>query len=163
MHVEVCVDSGCGKSTTGPHMANQLGYSVKETPQSRQGHYFIGLGGEKYPNKGSVNFAGKDEGSRNCLTKFNIADSIEQALASVAEMNDAGNLVLFDTERSYSIPSKSPEAAAIRRALARCRKATKIHRRKNSFFLPLWVRLESTNKITNSAKGALFQGHGSRP
>ena len=60
-YVEVCVDSGCGKSTTGPALAEMLGYEVAETPQSRQGYYFIGPGGEHYANLGSVNFNAQDE------------------------------------------------------------------------------------------------------
>ena len=52
-----------------------MGYGVEETPQSRQGHYFVGPGGEKYPNKGCVSFSAKDELSRDCITKLHMAVS----------------------------------------------------------------------------------------
>ena len=58
-------------------------------------------------------------------------------------MNDAGNLVVFDSEGSVSMPGASPEAAIIRRAIERCMKATKIHRRRNNFYIPLWVQKPS--------------------
>ena len=79
-------------------------------------------------------------------------------MGSVAEMNDSGNLVLFDTEGSYSINAKSPEAAAIRKAVRRCKRATKIHRCKNSYFIPLWVQSEM--QTTEKDKVAPFGGQG---
>ena len=58
-------------------------------------------------------------------------------------MNDAGNLVLFDAEGSAMIPGKSPEAAIIRKGLAKASKATAIHRRRNTFYIPLWAQKPS--------------------
>ena len=50
-------ESGCGKSTAGPDLAMEMGYDVLPTAQSKQGHYFIGPGSERYANKGCVNLA----------------------------------------------------------------------------------------------------------
>ena len=109
-------------------------------------------------NRGRVQLRSMDESSRNCLTKFHIADGVDQALGSVAEMNDSDNMVLFDGEGSAMIPGKSPEAAAIRKAMRKCRARTDIHRRKNSFYIPLWVQPEAGSKSENGQ--GPFQGQG---
>ena len=83
---------------------------------------------------------------------------VDQALGSVAEVNDSDNLVMFDLEGSAVIPGKSPEAAMIRRIMRKCKKMTTIHRRKNSFYIPLWVQPEAGNKVENGQ--SLFQGLG---
>ena len=156
------MDSGCAKSTVGLNLARQLGYHISETPQSRGGHCFLGPGGERYPNRGDVNFKSLDESSRACVTHFNVAEGVDQALGSIAEANDAKNLVIFDAEGSFLIPGNGPEAAAIRKAALRCRRATKIHRRKNSFYLPLWVQAEGdvSKTVTDAGKKTPFQGQG---
>ena len=87
-YVEVCIDSGCARSTTGPAMVEAMQYVPRETPQSRAGHCFVGPGGERYANKGDVVFQAVDERARRCTTKFNIAEGLEQPLGSVAEMTD---------------------------------------------------------------------------
>ena len=87
-----------------------------------------------------VQLSALDEASKHCRTSFSVAQGVEQILGSAAEMNDAGNMVLFDKEGSASIPGSSPEAAIIRRALAKAAKATAIHRRRNTFFIPLWAQ-----------------------
>ena len=139
----MCVDSGCGRSTTGPAVAEELGYAVEPTVQSQKGHYFVSPGGERYYNRSRVQLKSKDKSSRQCITKFHVAEGIDQSLASVAEMNDSNNMLVFDSEGSASIPGTSPEAAAIRKAIRRCTRATTVHRRKNSFFIPLWVQPET--------------------
>ena len=128
-------------------MGQEMGYQTMETPQSRAGHCFLGPGGEKYANKGKVVFNAKDEASRACVTQFNVAEGVEQALGSVAEMLDADQLVLFDNEGSHIISGKSPEAASIRKAASKCKRSTSIHRRKNSFFLPLWIQPEKKENM----------------
>ena len=133
------VDSGCGRSVIGAKQTHGLGYRAAESPQSLRGHCSTGSGGEQYKNKGKVELAALDENSKAVRTGFNVADGVDQCLGSVAEMNDAGNLVIFDAEGSAAIPASSPEAATIRRALQRAARAAKIHRRKNTFFIPLWV------------------------
>ena len=152
------MDSGCGRSSAGPELAQQLGYKIEETQQSKKGHYFLGPGGEKYMNRGQVSLNARNEKDKPCITRFNIAEGIDQALGSVAEMNDAGNLVVFDSETSASIPGNSPEAASIRKAIARSLQKTEIHRRKMSFYIPLWVQPESQS----SERATPFQGQGSR-
>ena len=84
-----------------------------------------------------------DENRRKCRTGFNVAEGVEQILGSVADMNDADNLVVFDKEKSVSMPGSSPEAAMIRRAIEKSQDATKIHRRRNNFYIPLWVQKPS--------------------
>ena len=73
-------------------------------------------------------------------------------------MDDAENMVLFDLEGSFSIPGKSPEAAIVRRAIRKCKRAIQIHRRKNSFYIPLWVQPQSNG--TNGSEPTPFQGQG---
>ena len=126
--------------------------------QSQKGHYFVGPAGEKYMNRGRVQLRSMDESSRNCLTKFHIADGVDQALGSVAEMNDSGNMVLFDGEGSAMIPGKRTEAAASRKAMRKCRARKDIHRRKNSLYIPLWVQPEAGT--CNKQGQTLFQGRG---
>ena len=113
------MDFGCARSTAGASIAADCGYQVRETPQSRRGHCFLGPGGERYANKGDVRFRSLDENSKACLTHFNIAEGVEQALASVAEVNDSGNLIIFDGCGSFIIPGDGPDAAAIRKAALR--------------------------------------------
>ena len=123
-----------------------LGYTPADSQQSRRGHCFTGPGGEKYPNQGKVELNVLDEGSKPCRTSFNVAEGVDQILGSVADMNDVGNMVIFDSEGSVSLPGKSPEAATIRRAIARAHRTTPIHRRKNTFYIPLWVQEPTTPK-----------------
>ena len=151
-YIEICVDSGCGRSTTGPTIAQEMGYAIRPTVQSRNGHFFVGPGGEKYFNQGDVVFNAADERSRAITTKFNVAEGVEQALGSVAEMTDVGNLVLFDKEsgRSCVIPGRSPEAARIRKAAEQCKTATKIYRRKNTYYIPIWVQPEASAKVPDA-------------
>ena len=156
-YIEVCVDSGCARSTTGPAMVEAMQYKPRETPQSRAGHSFVGPGGERYANKGDVVFRAIDERARLCTTKFNIAEGVEQPLGSVAEMTDADQIVLFDKIGSLVISGRSPEAAMIRRAAAKCKQATSIHRRKNNFFMPLWIQPEEQ---ASGKPSAPFQGQG---
>ena len=139
-YMEICVDRGCGRSCTGEKIAEALGYQVEETAQSKRGHYFTGPGNETYPNKGKVQLSALDEASRACITSFNVAQGVDQSLGSVADTNDANNLVIFDKEGSGSLPGNSPEAAAIRKAMARASRMTKFHRRKNTFSIPLWMQ-----------------------
>ena len=159
------MDSGCARSTTGLAITEDLGYAVHETAQSKNGHHFTGPGGERYPNRGSVELIAEDENAKICSTRFHVAEGIEQALGSVADMNDAENLVLFDNAGSYVVPGKGPEAAAIRKIMEKCKKATKIHRRKNTFYIPLWVQPEgkrsSQGQKTAIGSKAPFQGQGS--
>ena len=61
-------------------------------------------------------------------------------MGSVAESVDLDNLVIFDKTESCFIPGHTPEAASIRRAIAKAVKKTTIRRRKNTFYLPLWVQ-----------------------
>ena len=110
-----------------------------------------------------------DERSRAITTKFNVAEGVEQTLGSVAEMTDVGNLVLFDQESGGScvIPGRSPEAARIRKAAEQCKTATKIYRRKNTYYIPIWVQPEATAKVPDARMSqstivnkAPFQGQG---
>ena len=138
--MESCVDSGCGESCHGDRLAKSLGYSPEESAQSRRGHAFTGPGGEKYLNKGKVQLNALDESGRPCKTSFSVAEGVEQVRGSVADMNDSGNLVVFGKDGSALIPGRTAEAAQIRKAMERCDAATAIHRRKNNFFIPLWVQ-----------------------
>ena len=61
-------------------------------------------------------------------------------MASVAESVDLDNIVIFDRAESCFLSGSSPEAASIRKAIARARRKTVIRRRKNTFYLPLWVQ-----------------------
>ena len=71
-------------------------------------------------------------------------------IASVADMNDAGNTVIFDEKGLMSLPGTSREAATIRRAMARATRETLIHRLRNNLYTPLWVQaLEAAPPQTN--------------
>ena len=43
-----------------------------------------------------------DENNKAYWSRFNVAEGVEQILGSVAEVNEAGNLVMFDNEGSFS-------------------------------------------------------------
>ena len=135
-------------------MSQVAGYEVQATPQSRNGHHFVGPGEERYANKGKVVMRALDETSRNVTTAFNVAEGVSQALASVAESNDAGNMLIFDQAESVIIRADSPEAARIRRAIADAAKKTRIHRRKNTFFVPLWIQEDHSSKTPFQGQGA---------
>ena len=55
-------------------------------------------------------------------------------------MDDSGNLVVFDKDGSALILGRSAEAAQMPKAIEEFSTATAIHRRKNNFFIPLWVQ-----------------------
>ena len=65
---------------------------------------------------------------------------VRRALLSVSEINDKGNLVLFDGDASYLIPSGSPQTEALRLAAARCR--TKVPLRRRNGVFQMAVRME---------------------
>ena len=87
-----------------------------------------------------------------------MAQGVDQVLGSVAEMNDCNNMVLFDLEGSFTISGNSPEAASIRKAVRRCRRATEIHRRKNTFYIPLWVQPQPGTDVKEKANPFQRQG-----
>ena len=137
-YLEVCVDSGCGRSVIGKAAVQPA--MIKPTPQSARGHFFVGPADEKYPNLGKVTLEALNEGCRPVLANFYVAEGVSQALASVAESNDSGNMVIFDKQQSVTMRADSPEGLRIRKAIAAATQKTLIHRRGNSFYLPLWVQ-----------------------
>ena len=152
-YVEACVDSGCGRSVMGARTVERLGYRTTASIQSARGHCFTGPGGEQYPNCGRVVLRALDEASKMCKASFNVAEGVDQILGSVADMNDAGNMVIFDEKGSMSLPGTSPEAATICRAMARATKATLIHHRRNNFYIPLWVQAPEAAKAPFTRRG----------
>ena len=151
-YLEVCMDSGCGRSVIGKAAVKPD--MIKATPQSARGHFFVGPADEKYPNLGKVTLEALNEGSRPVLANFNVAEGVSQALASVAESNDSGNMVIFDKQQSVTMRADSPEGLRIRKAIAAVTQKTLIHRRGNSFYLPLWVQDEAAVEAPFPRQGA---------
>ena len=151
----VTVDSGCTKSC-GPVSLGE-GREVEETPQSKAGHAFMGPGGEKYKNVGKATILGKNEAGKSCQVSMHMAQGVRQALGSVAESNDAGNMVVFDSTGEHHgsgiIRADSAEGKIIREAMRRALTetcATKIHRVKNSYEARIWID-EPMNVKANDA------------
>ena len=95
---------------------------------------------------GKVQLVGKNEAGKTMAATFNIAEGVKQALGSVAESNDVGNLLVFDSsgsrEGSLILRADSEEGEAIRKAIDKAMSrgaGTKMHRAKNNFVTKMWV------------------------
>ena len=105
-----------------------------------RGHAFTGPAGEKYRNLGKLQLVGRNEAGRATAASFHIAEGVSQALGSVAESNDAGNLLAFDSsggrDGSLILKADSEEGKAIRAATERALSkgaGTIMHRVKNNY------------------------------
>ena len=102
--IEITVDSGAEESVTPPDVMNQ--FQTKETENSKAGEQFVAANGSVIENEGerSVEVHTLDGVKRSMV--FQVT-TVNKALASVARMNEKGNIVVFDGENSY-IQNKQP-------------------------------------------------------
>ena len=154
--LEVVVDSGCGKPCAPIALAS--GRVIEETDQSRRGHNFVGPGGEKYPNKGKIKITGTNEQGARTQLHFHVAEGIQQPLASVAAINDADNIAIFDSSGEHHgsriVKASSPEGRQIRELVQKA-KGTEMRRIKNTYIARIWMDDDST---ASSAAGFRRQG-----
>ena len=92
---------------------------------------------------------------RRCQNAFHVAEGIKQALGSVAECNDAGNMVLFDSSGDHKgsiiLSSDTPEGKAIRVIAKKAQgkgTGTPMERIRNSYIIKMW--LEAPTASDNS-------------
>ena len=152
-YLETTIDSGCGRSVCPTSLA--AGRTIEETKQSRAGHVFTGPGGERYPNRGRVTIRGVNDEERKCQVSFNVAEGVRQALGSVAECNDAGNIAIFDSSGEHSgsilLTAASEADRVIRRAVELAQKAgagSRMHRVGNTYVTKIWM--EEPSEMVNS-------------
>ena len=138
--LDVVMDSGCGQPVAPVSLGE--GREVRETPQSRRGHAFIGPADERYPNKGMIDLVGTNESGRRTSMPFNLAGGVTQALQSFAACNDADNIAVFDSTGSRHgskvIPGSSEIGKQIR-ALVEKAEGTEMRRVKNTYYTRLWL------------------------
>ena len=125
-------------------MAN--GRKLQSTPQSRRGQVFVGPAGERYKNRGKITVSGTNAFGRKTALEFNVAEGVDQAVASVAAVNDVDNLAVFDStgERQGSIilNGDTEEGRTIRDAVRRALDkeiGSPIERIKNTYVTTLWL------------------------
>ena len=135
---------GCGKTGAGKYLTK--GRQIRETPQSRGGHHFAGPGEEIYRNLGMITLEGRTTTARP-RRWTSILPTEWSSLLSVAQMNDVGNLAVFDAvgdrQGSRIIKGNSPAWRAIRQAVREAtakKEGTAIRRVKNTYYMNLWIK-----------------------
>ena len=95
--IEMIVDSGCRRTIVKPGAFK--GMKVKKT--DNVGKNFRTANGAHISNQGETTIAGKDAGGQKLKVVAQVAD-VTKNLASVMEMVDRGNWVIFNKEDGYS-------------------------------------------------------------
>ena len=157
------VDSGCGRPCCPEGLAK--GGKIQSTPQSRRGHVFVGPAGERYRNKGKITVSGKNAFGLKTALEFNVAEGVDQALASVAAVNDVDNLAVFDSsgERRGSIilNGDTPAGRAIREAVQQALRreiGSPIERIKHTYVTTLWLDDDDEAEDADATAGFPRQG-----
>ena len=141
------------------------GRKLQSTPQSRRGHVFVGPAGERYKNRGKITVSGTNAFGRKTALEFNVAEGVDQALASVAAVNDIDNLAVFDStgERQGSIilNGDTEEGRTIREAVRRALDkeiGSPIERIKNTYVTTLWLDDADEPDDADATSGFTRQG-----
>ena len=121
--VEITVDSGAEESVTPLNVLAQ--FPTRETENSKSGEQFVAANGSVIDNEGErkVEMHTLDGVKRSMV--FQVT-TVNKALASVARMNEKGNVVVFDGENSYIQNKESGEVIPMKK-------------KQGSWVLEVWV------------------------
>ena len=140
--IEMIVDSGCRRTIVRPKAFK--GMKVKRS--ENVGKNFTAANGAHIPNQGETIITGKDAGGNNMRIIAQVAD-VTKNLASVMEMVDRGNWVIFHKDGGYIQTVKKDEDLKMR-TLMNTLKGTRvpIERKGNNFVLEISVKPEVDRK-----------------
>jgi len=140
--IEMIVDSGCRRTIVKP-MAFK-GMKVKKTENT--GKNFKAANGNHIPNQGETTIVGKDIGGHAIKVVAQVA-GVTKNLASVMEMVDRGNWVIFHKEGGYIQTMKKEEELKLK-TLMNTLKGSRvpIARRGNNFIVEIIVKDENAEK-----------------
>ena len=135
--VEITVDSGAEESVTPVQLMAQ--FPTQETEESKSGEQFVAANGSVINNEGErhVEMHTLDGVKRSMV--FQVT-TVNKALASVARMNEKGNVVVFDGDNSYIQNKVSGEVIPMKK-------------KQGSWVLEVWVEKDPS-------KAAGFAGQG---
>ena len=94
--IEMIIDSGCRRTIVKPKAFN--GMKVRKTEHF--GKNFRAANGAHIPKQGETTIAGKDRGGNKLKIVAQVAD-VTKNFASVMEMVDRGNWLIFHKEGGY--------------------------------------------------------------
>jgi hypothetical protein len=141
-NIEMIVDSGCRRTIVRPKAFK--GMQVKRT--INVGKNFKAANGAHIPNQGETTITGKDKGGNKLRIIAQVAD-VTKNLASVMEMVDRGNWVIFHKDGGYIQTVKKDEDLKMR-TLMNTLKGTRvpIERKGNNFVVEISVKQEVDKK-----------------
>ena len=124
--IEITVDSGAEESVTPPDVTNQ--FQTMETESSKAGEQFVAANGSVIENEGERNVEVHTlDGVKRSMV-FQVT-TVNTALASVARMNEKGNIVVFDGESSYIQNKQTGEVIPLKK-------------KQGTWVLEVWVEKE---------------------
>ena len=131
---DITVDSGAGAS-----VANQAHFPhclVEPSPGSEGGQTFIGASGASMPNRGQIKPKLILETGGMGTFKFQ-ETTVRKPLLAVSDVNNKGNLVLFDGHNSF-ILQPSDEVEEIRKLVRKASKKVPLHLENGTFKIKAW-------------------------
>ena len=133
--IDMIVDSGCRRTIVRPKAFK--GMKVKKT--DNVGKNFRAANGAHIPNQGETIIAGKDKGGNILKIVAQVAD-VTKNLASVMEMVDRGNWVMFHREGGY-IQTMKPEEEVKMKTMMNTMKGARvpIEKKGNNFIVEIKI------------------------
>ena len=138
--VEITVDSGASKSV----MDGDPYPGVKRVPSkgSVAGQMFRGAGmADSMPNRGQKRFKTcNKKGMKSGMTFQDV--KVRKPLAAVSDINQKGNMVIFDCRESAILPAGAPELEEIRKLLKKVKDRVALEEKNGTFIMSLWMQTE---------------------
>ena len=133
--IEMIADSGCRRTIVKPRAFK--GMKVRKT--DNVGKNFRTANGAHIPSQGETTIAGRDASGAKLKVVAQVAD-VTKNLASVMEMVDRGNWVIFHKEGGYIQTMKKDEELKVRTLMNTLKGArVPIARKRNSFIVEIKV------------------------
>ena len=109
--IRVQVDSGAIDTVAPKNVA--AAFDIKETEASRRGMGFVAANGTKIKNYGEKQVVGYTDGGEGVSLRVQCAD-VKKTLGSVHRMNQGGNVVVLDGDRSYMVNKRTHQKTRIK-------------------------------------------------
>ena len=100
------------------------------------------LGGDEIPNLGQSAVHLITETGKNAVVKCQGAE-VRKPLLAVADVNDRGNMVVFDKGAPSILPGSLPEVRQIRQIIASIKSKIPLHRKNNVFVMKTYKNLRN--------------------
>jgi len=146
--MDATLDSGAGASVMNP--AHAPDYEVEESPGSLSGQHYVGLGGERIPNKGQMKIGIQLMDGANKRVTFQAA-TVRKTLLAVSNVCDKRQFCIFDNDGSYICPRDTPEGQAILKLVALMKHKISVQRKGGVYVLPTWIKLAADSGFHRQA------------